>query len=152
MVFIVLASIGMPGLNGFVSEVLVLMGVLEMELAQAQWPVLAVVTATTIILGAWYLLTMLRRAFFGPLKEPPHPGPEPIRDLDGREIATLVPIALLCLLLGVYPQPFLDTTRADVDTIALIAQRASDRQKNMAAPPQQARHSSTIHKEKEERP
>jgi NADH-quinone oxidoreductase subunit M len=127
MVFIVLASIGMPGLNGFVSEVLVLMGILQMEWAEARWPVLLAVAATTIILGAWYLLTMLRRAFFGPLKEPPHSGSEPIRDLDGREVATLVPIALLCLVLGVYPQPFLNVIRADVDTIADVAQRAKAR-------------------------
>jgi NADH-quinone oxidoreductase subunit M len=129
MVFIVLASIGMPGLNGFVSEVLVLMGILEMEWSEARSPVLLAVASTTIILGAWYLLTMLRRAFFGPLKEPPHPGPEPIRDMDGRELATLAPIALLCLVLGVYPQPFLKTIQADVDTIADVAQRARVRQK-----------------------
>jgi NADH-quinone oxidoreductase subunit M len=103
------------------------MGVLEMELANAHWPVLALVTATTIILGAWYLLTMLRRVFFGPLKEPRHDGAESIRDLDGREVATLAPIALLCLILGVYPQPFLDTTRADLDVIAEIAQKARER-------------------------
>jgi NADH-quinone oxidoreductase subunit M len=132
MVFIVLASIGMPGLNGFVSEVLVLMGVLGMELSHSQWPVFAVLAAATIILGAWYLLTMLRRAFFGPLKEPPHSGHEPIRDLDGREMAALAPIALLCLLLGVYPQPFLDTARADVGTIAAIAQRSQERLRHTA--------------------
>jgi NADH-quinone oxidoreductase subunit M len=127
MVFIVLASIGLPGLNGFVSEVLVLMGVLDMEWSKGQWPVLALLTASTIILGAWYLLTMLRRAFFGPLKEPAHEGHEVIGDLNGRELATLAPIALLCLVLGVYPQPFLDTTRADLDVIAHIAQRARER-------------------------
>lgn len=129
MVFIVLASIGMPGLNGFVSEVLVLMGILQMEWSDARSPVLLAVASTTIILGAWYLLTMLRRAFFGPLKEPAHSGSEPIRDLDRRELATLVPIALLCLVLGVYPQPFLDVIGADVDTITDVAQRARERQK-----------------------
>jgi NADH-quinone oxidoreductase subunit M len=127
MVFTVLASIGLPGLNGFVSEVLVLMGVLETEWSHYQWPVLALLTASTIILGAWYLLTMLRRAFFGPLKEPALEGHEPIRDLDRREVATLAPIALLCLVLGIYPQPFLETTRADLDVITDIAQRARQR-------------------------
>jgi NADH-quinone oxidoreductase subunit M len=154
-VLIVLASIGLPGLNGFVSEVLVLMGVLEMELSHAQWPVLAVVTATTIILGAWYLLTMLRRVFFGPLKEPPHPGPEPIRDLDGREVATLAPIALLCLLLGVYPQPFLDTARADLDVIADIARRARERSEytaDLQQPPQQGQDAIAGLAGKEKRP
>lgn len=155
MVFIVLSSIGMPGLNGFVSEVLVLMGVLETEWAQGHRPLLAIATASTIILGAWYLLTILRRVFFGPLKEPPHPGSEPIRDLDGRELATLAPIAVLCLLLGVYPQPLLNTTRADVDTIADIAQRARERQQVRAqaqSPLPQARHALAAETERKERP
>jgi NADH-quinone oxidoreductase subunit M len=132
MVFTVLASIGLPGLNGFVSEVLVLMGVLEMEWVRYQWPVLALLTASTIILGAWYLLTMLRRAFFGPLKEPAHEGHEPIGDLNGRELATLAPIVLMCIVLGVYPQPFLKTTRADLDVITDIAQRARQRAEHRA--------------------
>jgi NADH-quinone oxidoreductase subunit M len=129
MVFTVLASIGLPGLNGFVSEVLVLMGVLEMEWVRYQWPVLALLTASTIILGAWYLLTMLRRGFFGPLKEPAHEGHEPIRDLNGRELATLAPILMMCVVLGVYPQPFLKTTGADLDVITDIAQQARARAK-----------------------
>jgi NADH-quinone oxidoreductase subunit M len=132
MVFICLASIGLPGLNGFISEVLVLMGVLQMEWGHARWPILAAATASTIILGAWYLLTLLRRTFFGPVKEPPHEGHGPVRDLDGRELLTIVPIAALCLLLGVYPQPVLDTSRRDLNVISDIAQKAKVRAETLA--------------------
>jgi NADH-quinone oxidoreductase subunit M len=131
MIFIVLASIGLPGLNGFVSEVLVLMGVLQMEWTQGRWPVLAAVTASTIILGAWYLLTLLRRTFFGPVKEPAHEG-HAVTDLNGRELLTLAPIVILCVVLGVYPQPVLDTARRDLDVISEIAQGAKVRAEAVA--------------------
>ena len=54
------------------------------------------------MLGAWYMLTLLRRVFFGPLQEPHHEGHGRVADLNGRELAALVPIALACLVLGVY--------------------------------------------------
>ncbi|HLN30358.1 MAG TPA: NADH-quinone oxidoreductase subunit M [Gemmataceae bacterium] len=124
MMFIILASVGLPGLNGFVSEVLVLMGVLEAEWSRGVFPILAAITASTIILGAWYLLTLLRRTFFGPLKEPHVEGHVPVTDLNGRELVALAPIVVLCVVLGVYPQPVLDTSRPDLDVIAEIAHRA----------------------------
>ena len=65
------------------------------------------------MLGAWYMLMLLRRVFFGELKEPAHEGHGAVDDLNGREIAALAPIAALCLFLGVWPQPFLDTVRPD---------------------------------------
>jgi NADH-quinone oxidoreductase subunit M len=117
--------------------------VLGLELSHGEGPVFAVLAAATIILGAWYLLTLLRRAFFGPLKEPTHSGPEVIRDLNGREVATLAPIALLCLVLGVYPQPFLVTPRADLATVAAIAQGSRERLGHTAllqAPSKLVRH------------
>jgi NADH-quinone oxidoreductase subunit M len=124
MVFFCLTSVGLPGLNGFVGEALVLMGIFDFEKSQGEWPALAVVAASGIVLGAWYLLSMLRRVFFGRVKEPKHEGHEIIRDLNGRELAALVPIALLCVALGVYPQPFLDTARPAIDTVANLAHRA----------------------------
>jgi NADH-quinone oxidoreductase subunit M len=66
MVFACLSSAGLPGLNGFVGEFLCLAGIWEVK------PLYAVLAATGVILGAWYLLTMLQKAFFGPLKEPIH--------------------------------------------------------------------------------
>ncbi len=80
MVFISLSSVGLPGLNGFVGETLVFFGMFEVR------PTLAIVGTAGILLGAWYLLTLLQLVFFGPLKEPEHAG-HAILDLDGREIA-----------------------------------------------------------------
>jgi NADH-quinone oxidoreductase subunit M len=117
MVFTCLTSVGLPFLNGFVGEALVFLGMIDVR------PGLAIVGTAGIVLGAWYLLTMLMRVFFGPLKEPHHEG-HAVGDLNGRELATLVPIAALCILLGVYPQPVLDTSRADLERVArLIDQR-----------------------------
>jgi NADH-quinone oxidoreductase subunit M len=126
-VFICLTSIGLPGLNGFVGEVLVFMGMFDYQPDNVNGMVLAVIGTGGIVLGAWYLLTLLRRVFFGPVKEPEHEGHGPVGDLNGRELTILVPIALLCVLIGVYPQPILDTARRDVDVVAGIAARAVQR-------------------------
>jgi NADH-quinone oxidoreductase subunit M len=115
MVFICLSSVGLPGLNGFVGESLVFFGMFETRSGS----VLAVVGTAGIILGAWYLMTLLRDVFFGELKEPSHDG-HAIEDITPREIATLAPIMALCLLLGVYPQPILDSVKPDIDVVANI--------------------------------
>jgi NADH-quinone oxidoreductase subunit M len=128
MVFICLTSIGLPGLNGFIGEALVFLGMFNQE------PVLAVVGTGGIVLGAWYLLQMLLRVFFGPVKEPQHEGHEPVRDLNLRELAALVPIAVACLLIGVYPQPLLQSVAQDIGVVAGITQNARTR----AAEAQQA--------------
>lgn len=138
MVFMVLTSIGMPGLNGAVGEWLVLFGLFESEMSRAAWPTLGVLASLTVILGAWYLLTMLRRAFFGPVHEPHPEGAEAVRDLNGRELAAMAPIAVLCVLLGGYPQPFLSATRGELDVIVRIAERAKGRVESPAVPPQAA--------------
>jgi NADH-quinone oxidoreductase subunit M len=126
MVFICLSSVGLPGLNGFVSEVLVFMGIFDFESAGVNGMVLGVIASAGIILGAWYLLTMLQRVFFGPVKEPEHNG-HAVTDLNGRELAALVPIAVLCIALGVYPQPVLDSSRPDLNVVAEITGRARRR-------------------------
>jgi NADH-quinone oxidoreductase subunit M len=129
-VYIVLTSIGLPGLNGFVGEVLVLMGAYRMQYVEfAQSPVLAILASSGIILGAWYLLTLLRRVFFGPVKEPHHEGHGPVGDLNGRELITLIPVAAACLFIGVYAQPVIDTMRPDLDVVANIAGKAKDEAK-----------------------
>jgi NADH-quinone oxidoreductase subunit M len=128
MVFFCLTSIGLPGLNGFVGEVLVLMGMYDLR------PGLVFVGATGIVLGAWYLLTMLLRVFFGPLKEPQVLGEQgaqnPVMDLNLRELAALAPIACFCLVIGVYPQPVLDAARRDINRVAYYVDQAQERSKN----------------------
>ncbi|MBM3993562.1 MAG: NADH-quinone oxidoreductase subunit M [Planctomycetes bacterium] len=113
MVFISLSSVGLPGLNGFVGEALVFFGMFETRMG------LAILGTAGIILGAWYLISMLREVFFGALKEPHTEGHE-VEDITPREIAALAPIMAVCLLLGVYPQPILDSVKPDVDVVANI--------------------------------
>ncbi len=127
MVFISLSSVGLPGLNGFWGEVLSLMGIATVRGATISGALLATLGATGVVLGAWYLFTLLKRVFFGPLKEPHHEGTEPVRDLNGRELAALIPIGVLCVALGVYPQPFFDTARNDLRVVVGLADGARAR-------------------------
>jgi NADH-quinone oxidoreductase subunit M len=122
MVFICLTSVGFPGLNGFISEMLVLAGVYQAT--GLSWFTLSI--AAGIFLGGWYLFTMLKNVFFGPLREPHHDGHE-VSDLNLRELAAIVPLALLCLGLGLYPKPVLDAARRDVNCVVMIADAARAR-------------------------
>jgi NADH-quinone oxidoreductase subunit M len=127
MVFICLTSVGLPGLNGFVGELLALAGIFEHEVAQGLWPTRAFIASTGVLLGAWYLFTMLRRVFFGPVKEPHTDGHAPVSDLSARELVTLVPIAALCVALGLFPKTFLKTAEPDLQIVAGIARKAEAR-------------------------
>jgi NADH-quinone oxidoreductase subunit M len=113
-IFICLSSLGLPGLNGFVGEALVFFGMFDIK------PALAIVGTAGVVLGAWYLLNLVLRVFTGAVREPHHEGAEPVGDLNRRELAALLPIVGLCLLLGIYPQPVLDTSRRDINVIAKI--------------------------------
>lgn len=114
MVFVAMASIGLPGLNGFVGEVLSLAGMFRRHI------LLAILGTSGVVLGAWYMLTMVQQAFFGPLREPVH-GHEPaIRDITIRELFAVVPICVLCLWIGVTPQPLIDTIKPDVDAVVAV--------------------------------
>jgi NADH-quinone oxidoreductase subunit M len=109
-VFFTLASIGLPGLNGFVSEFLTILGAFTSPYLGIKFGSLA---ALGIILGAVYMLHMVARVIFGPLKTPElhgehgHGESHPPGDLNAREIAILVPLALVVIYLGVYPSAVL---------------------------------------------
>jgi NADH-quinone oxidoreductase subunit M len=142
-IFIGMSGIGLPGLNGFIGEVLVMFGMYNFQGPWATAPVngrlLVTVAVFGVLLGAWYTLTLLLRVFFGPPKEPaaagrhaPRPataehGTESVRDLNGRELFALVPIAALCLFIGLCPQPLLDSVRPDLRVVARIAEGARAR-------------------------
>jgi NADH-quinone oxidoreductase subunit M len=113
MVFVSMASIGLPGLNGFVGEILSLGGMFERH------PLYAVIATAGLVLGAWYLLSMLQTVFFGPFVEPPH-GESHVTDMNLREALALAPICVLCLWIGVKPQPLLDAIKPDVDRVAAL--------------------------------
>jgi NADH-quinone oxidoreductase subunit M len=97
--FVALSSLGLPALNGFVGEFLVLLGTFE---AYRWWVVPA---AFGIVLAAIYLLWAYQRVFHGELKAPEN---RTLRDLDLRELAMLAPIVVLIVVIGVYPKPFLE--------------------------------------------
>lgn len=123
LIFFTLSSIGLPGLNGFIGEFLVLLGTATSPQTsdfRAAGPLgygYVIPAALGIILGAVYMLWMCQRVLFGPLKEPPHTPDRSTgltNDLTRREIAILVPIALSCVFIGVYPRPLLDTVQVAV--------------------------------------
>jgi NADH-quinone oxidoreductase subunit M len=119
MVFISMASIGLPGLNGFIGEILSLGGMFQRH------PIYAAIGALGLVLGAWYLLSMLQTVLFGPFVEPHH-GEANVGDLNLREALALAPIFVLCLWIGVRPQPLLDTIKPDVDRVAALYENAGD--------------------------
>ena len=92
------SSIGLPGLNGFVGEFLILLGAFQ------EHPGWASLAATGVVLGAMYMLWMFRRVVFGPLARPEN---RLMPDMSLREIAMLAPLVALIVFMGVYPQPFL---------------------------------------------
>ncbi|MBS0190200.1 MAG: NADH-quinone oxidoreductase subunit M [Phycisphaerales bacterium] len=157
MVFFVMASVGLPGLNGFVSEFLCILGTFQAsdKWATGVWgsagtaipgatagnlgPWYALVAGSGVIVAAMYLLIMVGKVVFGPLKEPAghggahghdeHHGHEDAHateahlpaDLTAREITALLPLAVACLVFGVFPAPLLSALKGPVDqTVALI--------------------------------
>jgi NADH-quinone oxidoreductase subunit M len=115
MVFFAMASVGLPGLNGFVGEFLTLLGSFTSVL---MGPVYAAVAATGLIFGAIYILYMVGKVVWGPLKLPEgHDDPHHVKDLNGREITVLIPLALACLWLGLYPNCMLKTLDAPSQAI-----------------------------------
>jgi len=121
-----LASIGLPGLNNFVSEMLMLAGLFDTGNPRIHTLGLAIVAAIGILLSAWYMLTMMQRVFFNPVKEPIPVDPAPA-DVSRREFAALGTLAGLCLLLGLYPQPILETMKWDVQQLSNVNRMARDR-------------------------
>jgi NADH-quinone oxidoreductase subunit M len=118
-----LASVGLPGLNNFVSEMLILAGVFApgTTAVHGQW--LGVAAASGIFLSAWYTMTMLRRVFFGPTREPPAAG-EAVPGMSRQDWFAFALPAALCVVLGLFPTRVLETMTADVNVVANIGDLA----------------------------
>jgi len=108
--FMMLSSIGMPALNGFVGELLILQGVFVVS---KLWAAFA---GTGIILGAAYMLWLYQRTMFGKIDNPKN---EHLKDLNLREFATFLPLIILALWIGIYPSPFLK--RLDTSVSRVVA-------------------------------
>lgn len=128
LVFASLSSVGLPLLNGFVGEILCLAGIYLYEAKVQAAPILPILTvlgASGMILGAWYLFTVLKKVLFGPLHEPHHDGPHAeVKDLSPREWGLMLPLVLLCVAIGVYPYPVLESSEKDMKRVVAIVNKA----------------------------
>lgn len=106
--FMIFASIGLPGLNGFVGEFLVLVG------SFSTLPVLAIIASSGVILAAIYLLWAYERVFTG---VPEREENETLSDLSAREVSLLAPLVVLVLVLGLYPKVLLDKIAPSTEAI-----------------------------------
>jgi NADH-quinone oxidoreductase subunit M len=101
------ASMGLPGLSGFISEVLVFIG------AFPKYPGLVVIAVSGIIITAAYLLWAIQRVFLGPL----NPKYRDLAEINGRELFTLVPLGVIVIILGVYPMAMLNIMSASMQAL-----------------------------------
>jgi len=103
-----LSSIGLPLLNGFVGEFLVLLGAFEYSYKYAA------IGTTGIILGAVYMLWAYQKVLLGPLENPENKG---LKDASAREIIVLLPLTVMMFVMGIYPKPFLERMEPSVEAL-----------------------------------
>jgi NADH-quinone oxidoreductase subunit M len=103
-----MSSIGLPTLNGFIGEILILQGIF----VEHKW--WAAFAASGIVLGAAYMLWLYQRTMFGTVDNPKN---ENLPDVGLREFATFVPLLILAVWIGLYPKPFIDRLDTSVDRV-----------------------------------
>jgi NADH-quinone oxidoreductase subunit M len=116
--FASLASIGLPGLSGFVGEFLVLVGSFASP-SLARSGLLVALAAGGVILSAVYMLWVVQRMFFGPNDKAEN---QALRDLDLREVCVLVPVFVFIVWMGVHPNPWLSRMQPSIE--AIVARHA----------------------------
>jgi NADH-quinone oxidoreductase subunit M len=133
-----LSSIGLPGLNGFIGEFLVLLGAFQ------TLPAFAIIGALGVVLAAVYMLWMYQRVMFG---EVIHAANAHLADLSLREVVVLMPIVLVIIWIGLYPQPFLKrmeaSSRAVIERVVTVAQLTAARPTTVHCPEKRQRGSAT---------
>lgn len=112
-VFASLSSIGLPFLNGFVGEFLIMLGAWTSNAIQHSW-IATMLAATGVIWAAVYMLWMLQRVVFGKVTNSAN---AMLPDLNAREMGLLLPLLILMLVMGVFPRPFLDRSKASVEAV-----------------------------------
>jgi len=105
---VALSSIGLPGMNGFVGEFLILLGIFQVN---GLW---AACATSGVILAACYILWMFQRVMFLELKNPEN---MKLKDMNIRELITIVPLLVLIFWIGLYPKPFMKTFDASVNNL-----------------------------------
>ncbi len=112
LLFTSLSSIGLPGLNGFIGEFLILLGSFKSVVLSSWW--FTIFATSGVIFAAVYLLWMYQRVVFGKLENHKL---ESLTDLNAREIFVLVPLFVFIVWIGIYPSTFLDLTAASSEHI-----------------------------------
>jgi len=115
----VLSSVGLPFLNGFVGEFLIMLGMFQSTAlaitAEVNWNIIATMLAGTgVIFAAVYLLWMVQRVFFGKVTNDKN---RTLADLSWREIGLMIPLLFLMVYMGVYPKPFLNRSEQAVKAL-----------------------------------
>jgi NADH-quinone oxidoreductase subunit M len=140
MLVFTFSSIGLPGLNGFVGEFMVLLGMFQRAWGETsgwssgfaqtalQLKIISVLSVSGVVLGAWYMLWLVQRVFFGPLKEPqegPSQAPDcgaaashsAVSDLKWREVIALTPLVVFVVWIGLWPNVFLQRMQPTLNEI-----------------------------------
>ncbi|MEN8173395.1 MAG: NADH-quinone oxidoreductase subunit M [Chloroflexota bacterium] len=117
---VTLSSMGLPGLNGFVGEFAILLGAFGSEAIGSPW--FAGLAAIGVILAAVYMLKMFQNLFLGPLDKEEN---KQVKDINAREIITLVPLLIFIFWIGLYPKPFFALIAPTVDNLVATVQAAA---------------------------
>src|SRR4030095_13656953 len=119
LTIVALSSIGLPGTDGFVSELLVLAGLFRTDAYRTT------ISAVGVCLAAAYLLWALQRIIYTPLDKPDN---EHLTDLNWREIGLLIPVLVAILWLGIYPKPVLARMEAATTAFVRTVEAGASRQ------------------------
>jgi NADH-quinone oxidoreductase subunit M len=114
MTLFAMASLGLPGLSGFVAEFMVFLGAFQ------TYPVITALSVIGVLLTAGYILRMVQRVFLGPFNADKWGS---LTEINKREIFTIAPLAILTIWIGVYPKPLADLIGASVEAIQRLALR-----------------------------
>ncbi|MBF6559313.1 MAG: NADH-quinone oxidoreductase subunit M [Candidatus Binataceae bacterium] len=128
---VMLSSIGLPGLNGFVGEFLILLGTF------LHAPIFAWFAVAGIVLGALYMMWAYERVMWGPVTKAVN---QTLKDLSRREIAVMVPLVALMILMGLFPRPLLSRMEPSVNALLVRVQAAQARLDAAHAHHDAARH------------